>query len=112
MTDKRPVQPRLADDSARAEIRSSLRETLLVEAAAGTGKTTSLVERMVSLVAEGIPADRIAAVTFTIKAAAQLDERFQSALELAARQDPDAERRARFEKALENLDACFIGTIH
>ena len=65
-----------------------------------------------SLVAEGIPVDRIAAVTFTIKAAAQLDQRFQSALELAARQDPDRDRRARFEKALESLDACFVGTIH
>jgi len=109
---KKPVQPRLTDDPARAEIRSSLGETLLVEAAAGTGKTTSLVERMVSLVAEGNPVDRIAAVTFTIKAAAQLDQRFQSALELAARQDPDGDRRARFDKALESLDACFIGTIH
>ena len=112
MTDRKPVQPRLTDDPARAEIRSSLGETLLVEAAAGTGKTTSLVERMVSLVGEGIAVDRIAAVTFTIKAAAQLDQRFQSALELAARQDPDADRRARFQKALESLDACFIGTIH
>ena len=46
------AQP-LADAAARDRIRSSLDETLVVEAAAGTGKTTELVARIVALVRTG-----------------------------------------------------------
>jgi superfamily I DNA/RNA helicase len=35
------------DDQARARIRTSLDESLIVEASAGTGKTTELVHRIV-----------------------------------------------------------------
>ena len=38
---------------ARRASASSLDETLVVEAAAGTGKTTELVERLVAVLAEG-----------------------------------------------------------
>ena len=86
---------------------------MLVEAAAGTGKTTCLVDRMVALVATGAaPIERISAVTFTIRAAAQLSQRFQKraraagARPSATRSGADAWTRARA------LDAAFIGTIH
>jgi ATP-dependent helicase/nuclease subunit A len=102
----------LPDGAARARIREAIDRNLLVEAAAGTGKTTSLVDRMVALVLAGTPVQRICAVTFTIKAAAQLDQKFQSALEGAAREEVDPERRDRLATALAHLDACFIGTIH
>src|SRR5262245_49563394 len=77
----------LPDDDARAAIRGDLGTTFLVEAAAGTGKTESLVERMVALVRTGrTTIDRLSAVTFTIKAAAELSQRFQAGLEAAARE--------------------------
>ena len=61
------------DADAREAIRSDLHTTMLVEAAAGTGKTTSLVDRMVALVATGAArVESLSAVTFTIRAAAQL----------------------------------------
>ena len=100
------------DQRGRDRIREALDRNLLVEAAAGTGKTTSLIGRMVALVGAGTPVERICAVTFTIKAAAQLDQRFQNSLEAAAREEADPTRRRRFEDALGRLDACFIGTIH
>jgi ATP-dependent helicase/nuclease subunit A len=100
------------DQRGRDRIREALDRNLVVEAAAGTGKTTSLIARMVALVGAGTPVERICAVTFTIKAAAQLDQRFQNALEAAAREETDPARRRRFEDALGRLDACFIGTIH
>ncbi|HEY6147292.1 MAG TPA: UvrD-helicase domain-containing protein, partial [Thermoanaerobaculia bacterium] len=112
MTEKKKGNRPLSDDPARRAIRSSLGETILVEAAAGTGKTTSLVDRMVALVGAGASIGQIAAVTFTIKAAAQLDQRFQASLEAAARDDPDPVRREWFVTALGSLDACFVGTIH
>ena len=41
--------PQAGDASGRERIRTSLGESLLVEAAAGTGKTTVLVERLVAV---------------------------------------------------------------
>ena len=43
----------LADSSARSRIKEDLETNLLVEAGAGSGKTTELIERMVALVSEG-----------------------------------------------------------
>ncbi|HEY2798461.1 MAG TPA: UvrD-helicase domain-containing protein [Thermoanaerobaculia bacterium] len=102
----------LADEAARRAIREELGTTLLVEAAAGTGKTESLVERMVGLIRTGrATVDRLSAVTFTIKAAAELSQRFQSRLEGAAR-GARSEERERLVDALARLDTAFIGTIH
>jgi ATP-dependent helicase/nuclease subunit A len=101
------------DEPDRQAIRTDLETNLLVEAAAGTGKTTSLVDRMLALVREDrASVDRICAVTFTVKAAAQLKERFQVGLEGAIAAEPDEIRRARLAEALEGIDRGFIGTIH
>ncbi len=103
----------LPDDVHRAAIREDLDTTMLVEAAAGTGKTSCLVDRMVALVATGrATVDRLSAVTFTIKAAAQLRQRFQNGLEEALRTEREPGRRAHLAAALARLDSCFLGTIH
>ncbi len=108
----RTEAPPLPDQAARDAIATDLGTTILVEAAAGTGKTESLVQRMVALVQTGTASvERISAVTFTIKAAAELSQRFQTRLEEAARvAGPD--ERPRLEQALARLDAAFVGTIH
>ena len=103
------------DGAARERIGSDLGTSLLVEAGAGSGKTTAMVGRMVSLVRTGAAtADQIAAVTFTRKAAGELRERFQEALERAFRESTDAPpaERERLGRALHDLDRAFIGTIH
>jgi ATP-dependent helicase/nuclease subunit A len=102
----------LPDADARRAIREELGVSLLVEAAAGTGKTTSLIERMTALIRTGATTvDRLSAVTFTIRAAAELSERFQTRLEAAARGAAGLEKD-RLEAALARLDSAFIGTIH
>jgi ATP-dependent exoDNAse (exonuclease V) beta subunit len=59
------------DEESRRLIRDAVDETLVVEAAAGTGKTTELVNRIVRVLGEGRAGVReIVAVTFTEKAAA------------------------------------------
>ena len=58
------VRPVLDDAAARARIRTSLGESLIVEASAGTGKTTELIRRIVAVLAEGADIGQIAAVTF------------------------------------------------
>ena len=102
------------DQPARDKIAKALRETLFVEAGAGTGKTTSLVGRIVNLVASGeTTLDRIAAITFTEAAAAELRVRIRSDLEEAAADASQSDERRRLcKQGVESLDNAFIQTLH
>jgi len=104
------------DQANRDRIATDLETNLLVEAGAGSGKTTAMVGRMAELIRTGrAEVDEIAAVTFTRKAAAELRERFQEHLEKKYREalnQGDGEERERYSRALASLDRCFIGTIH
>ncbi|HEX2167927.1 MAG TPA: UvrD-helicase domain-containing protein [Longimicrobiales bacterium] len=106
----------LPDAEARQRIRTDLTTNLLVEAGAGAGKTTEMVQRMVALVRTGTAqVHQLAAVTFTRKAAAELRERFQTALERELRvaiDDGDLNTAARIDAALREIDRAFLGTIH
>ena len=105
-------QPSLIDQAQRDAIKHDLQSTILVEAAAGTGKTTSMIDRMVNLLAEGhLKIDTLAAVTFTRKAAAEIRARFQVGLEQAAR-EASGDAQMRLLESLSHIDRCFIGTIH
>jgi CRISPR-associated exonuclease Cas4 len=64
-----------SDAPARERILTDLGSTLLVEAAAGTGKTSLLVGRVTVLLANGVAAKNIAAITFTDFAAGELRAR-------------------------------------
>ena len=105
---------KLADAEARRRILTDFGTTLFVEAAAGTGKTTALVGRIVALICEGVSTlDRIVAVTFTEKAAGEMKLRLQSEIERARNaEDVTPERSARLAKALSHLELARIGTIH
>ena len=104
----------LPDEATRDRIREDLQRNLLVEAGAGSGKTTSLIDRMVALVRRGAcTVDRIAAVTFTRKAAAELRQKFQERLEQVVAglplEHPDLPA---LETAIRDIDHAFLGTIH
>jgi ATP-dependent exoDNAse (exonuclease V) beta subunit len=102
------------DAEARREILEALDATLFVEAAAGTGKTTALVSRIVSLLASGRGnLDRIVAVTFTEKAAGELKLRLRTDLERARADAAEGSaERAHLERGLERLELARISTIH
>ncbi|NCC59055.1 MAG: hypothetical protein EOM17_15780, partial [Synergistales bacterium] len=102
----------LVDAAARKRIEDDLDCNFVVEAAAGTGKTTSLVGRMLSLVLSGVPLENIAAVTFTRKAAAHLSEALQERLEQAAANERRGKRKSLLVQALDTREQAFIGTIH
>jgi ATP-dependent helicase/nuclease subunit A len=74
-----------ADAASRERIVNNLDENLFVEAGAGTGKTTALVGRIVNLIKKGrTTIGRLAAITFTEMAAAELRDRVRHELEMAA----------------------------
>ena len=103
----------LADAEARARIESSLDETLVVEAAAGTGKTTMLVARILALLTTGkTTLGRVVAVTFTEKAAGEMKLRLRGEIERAREGAPSLEVRQRLDVALAELETARIGTIH
>lgn len=101
------------DMNVRDRIKNNPDVNMLVEAGAGSGKTTSMVSRMISLVvSEKCKVENIAAITFTRKAAQELKERFQNELEKHYREEPDEKLKNTLKEALNNLEKCFIGTIH
>lgn len=106
--------PVLPDGDERRRIVQDLDATLFVEAGAGSGKTKSLVDRVVALVLDGVPMPAIAAITFTEKAAAELRDRIRRGLETASDQLADADQGVAHlaESALQDLDAAAIGTLH
>ena len=108
---------RLPDAEHRALITSALDQTLFVEAGAGTGKTTALVGRIVALIRSGVPIERLAAITFTEKAAAELAERARKELEKAAHGHEDypgipLDEQHLCRAAIRDLDSAALQTLH
>jgi len=102
----------VADQKARRRIGTEFGSSFIVEAAAGTGKTSALIDRIVGLVRSGSGTlDRLVAVTFTEKAAGEMKLRLRSQIE-KARATAKTEERHRFETALEQLELARIATIH
>jgi ATP-dependent helicase/nuclease subunit A len=110
--DRFPTSGLEEDARARELIGSALAETLVVEAAAGTGKTTELVNRIVAVLRSGLArVDQIVAVTFTHKAAGELKVRLRQRLD-EARQEAGGGERAHLENAIQHIEEASIGTIH
>jgi ATP-dependent exoDNAse (exonuclease V) beta subunit len=114
----------LADHGARVRVLTDLDSTLLVEAAAGTGKTALMAGRLTMLLARGAEPGEIAAITFTELAASALSARVHRYIdELLAGRVPEplrpalpmgldaAQRRALF-RAASKLDELTTATIH
>ena len=100
-----------SDEPARNSIRTELDTNMLVEAGAGSGKTTLMVDRLLGYIARGTLVDQLAAVTFTKKAANELRQRLELKMEKESREQT-GEVRDRFVVALRDRERMFIGTVH
>ncbi|PIE53447.1 hypothetical protein CSA37_01365 [Candidatus Fermentibacteria bacterium] len=87
----------IPDLAVRKRIAAETENSVVVEASAGTGKTTLLTDRVCSIANSGIPLERLAVVTFTEAAAAELRIRIRENLL------PEARKR---------LEQAWIHTIH
>ena len=90
----------------------ALAQSWVVEASAGTGKTTALVERIADVIAAGTPVEKIVAVTFTHAAAGNMKLRVRHELERRRVETLDPAVQQRLAAAARSLDRAFIGTIH
>ncbi|OLS33753.1 exodeoxyribonuclease V subunit beta [Bacillus sp. MRMR6] len=103
----------IKDQLERERIENDLDTSFLVEAGAGSGKTTSMVKRMIALIKyQKAKVDQIAAITFTNKATSELKSRFITELEKAAINAESGEEAELLKEANEKVNQCFIGTIH
>ncbi|MBQ3760458.1 MAG: UvrD-helicase domain-containing protein [Clostridia bacterium] len=82
-------------------------KNLLVSAAAGSGKTTVLVERVLGLLREGTGIDEILIVTFTRAAAQDMRQKLQKRIS----DEVDAGDRSLYEQ-LEKIEFSSISTLH
>ena len=91
----------------QAKVITSWNKNLLVAAAAGSGKTTVLVERVMRLVEEGANIDEMLIVTFTRAASSDMREKFRKRFrEIAQMGVPHAQEQ------LERLENASISTLH
>ena len=91
---------------------TSLGGNLLVSAAAGSGKTAVLVERVIRMLTDPVhpvDADRLLVVTFTNLAAAEMKSRINAALAELSAQSPADARLSRQQLLMERAH---ISTIH
>lgn len=123
MTDN--IQSLQTDTTSRNRIVEETDKNFFVEAGAGSGKTTMLVNRMVAMVEQGKDIRKICAITFTKAAAGEFYERFQRILversnpyynyvnkgHAGQLPPPTDKTRKRCAEALQNIDLCFMGTI-
>jgi len=119
------------DKLARQKIINNLSTNFFVEASAGSGKTTALVNRMVRLIETGTAkVDKICTITFTIAAANEFFDRFQELLSIRCNKETDKQleeicknldngglppttvkSREKCKEALVNIDLCMMGTL-
>ncbi len=86
--------------------------SLLVSAAAGSGKTSVLVERLVRILSDSenrVPADRMIVVTFTKDAAAEMKQRLTAALADLIEKDPENQWLSEQQLLLQSAK---ISTVH
>ncbi|MDE0318831.1 MAG: UvrD-helicase domain-containing protein [Acidimicrobiaceae bacterium] len=103
-----------ADQADRDRVYRQTGTTMFVEAGAGTGKTTALVNRVLELVTGpgAVPIGSIAAITFTDKAAAELRNRIRAKLNELLTPQAGEEVSATLKNALDGLDSAAISTLH
>ena len=94
-----------AEQQAVIDARDS---NILVSAAAGSGKTAVLVERIIKMVEAGLDVDHLLVVTFTKAAAGQMKEKITEAIQKKLVKDPENAHLQRQETLIHNAQITTI----
>ncbi|WP_240546343.1 UvrD-helicase domain-containing protein [Paenibacillus artemisiicola] len=103
----KPAGSTWTDDQWRAIVTGG--SNILVAAAAGSGKTAVLVERIIRKIANDTDVDRLLVATFTKAAAAEMKERIRIALEKELDKRPDSDH---LRRQLALMGRASITTLH
>ena len=96
-------------DAAARDFATDPARNVVLEASAGTGKTTVLVERYLRLLRAGVAPANVLAITFTRQAAAEMRERIVGALRRGAAKS--AAERARWSALRDRLGEIAVSTV-
>lgn len=103
----KPAGSTWTDDQWKAVVTSGT--NVLVAAAAGSGKTAVLVERIIRKISNDTDVDRLLVATFTKAAASEMKERIRIALEKALDNTPDSDH---LRRQLALMNRASITTLH
>ena len=103
----KPAGSTWTDDQWRAIVGGG--RNMLVAAAAGSGKTAVLVERIIRKISRDTDVDRLLVATFTKAAASEMKERIRIALEKALDANPDSDH---LRRQLALMNRASITTLH
>lgn len=104
---------KLIDQKQRDLATGDLSKSYIVEAAAGTGKTTLLVSRIINLIREGKAVlEEVVAITFTEKAAAELKMKLRQELEKTLLSELPSSEYQQISEAISDLERMQVTTIH
>ncbi|GKU79725.1 ATP-dependent helicase/nuclease subunit A [Paenibacillus sp. L3-i20] len=103
----KPENSTWTDDQWEAIVTSG--SNVLVAAAAGSGKTAVLVERIIRKISSNTDVDRLLVATFTKAAAAEMKDRIRLALEKELDKNPESEH---LRKQLALMGRASITTLH
>jgi len=106
-------EAKFIDQEQRDRAAQDISESYIIEAAAGTGKTTVLVTRIINLIKAGdARLEEIVAITFTEKAAAELKVKLRQEMERVSQTVPTSEENSRISEAISDLERMQVTTIH
>jgi len=106
-------ETKLIDQEQRDRAAGDLSQSYIIEAAAGTGKTTVLVTRIIKLIKTGeARLEEVVAITFTEKAAAELKVKLRQELERSLLNEAASGEGQRISEAISDLERMQVTTIH
>lgn len=87
-------------------------KAILVAAAAGSGKTAVMVQRIIELIKAGTPIDKMLIVTFTNASTADMKGKIRKAVKKEISDSDDRRKRELFRKQLDSLGRANISNFH
>ena len=90
----------------------TLDKNILVSASAGSGKTSTMVEKVLKIVKNGTQIDNLLIITYTVASANEMRQKLYRAIINEMRECDNEEQVSYLSTQLESLNNCDIGTIH